>query len=268
MASAPASLSRRSFLRLPSSPRTPPAASVPASATRPVAPEAGVRRGERRSLGRGGHRRPRGAEREGRAARRAARPSPRRPPTPRASSSSSRRPWRRRSQPRVGRERRQGRSRRYPIRSRSRFPRGKPKPRPPRQQNPAARAPAPGCGPWRRRSGRGSRVAIQSVEADAAGGLVAKGSAEPNATVRLYLNQADLAKAKTQSDGRWSLTIKHGMTPGGYVMHADVIGPGGATAVASANTPFDYPAAPSPADGASPASRAPSNRPRPRPPIR
>jgi LysM domain len=93
----------------------------------------------------------------------------------------------------------------------------------------------------------GSLVAIHAVEADAAGGLVAKGSAEPNATVRLYLNQADVADAKTQSDGRWSLTIKHGMTPGGYVMHADVINPGGATVVASANTPFVYPAAPVPA---------------------
>src|SRR3984957_6460972 len=93
----------------------------------------------------------------------------------------------------------------------------------------------------------GSLVAIQAVEADAAGGLIAKGSAEPNATVRLYLNQADVADAKTQSDGRWSLTIKHGMTPGGYVMQADVINPGGATVVASANTPFVYPAAPVPA---------------------
>ena len=71
-----------------------------------------------------------------------------------------------------------------------------------------------------------SRVAIQSVEADAAGGLVAKGSAEPNATVRLYLNGANVADAKTQSDGRWSLTIKQGMTPGGYVMRADEIEPG------------------------------------------
>jgi nucleoid-associated protein YgaU len=93
----------------------------------------------------------------------------------------------------------------------------------------------------------GSLVAIQAVEADAAGGLIAKGSAEPNATVRLYLNQADVADAKTQSDGRWSLTIKHGMTPGGYVMHADVINPGGAAVVGSANTPFVYPAALGPA---------------------
>src|SRR6202789_836199 len=76
-----------------------------------------------------------------------------------------------------------------------------------------------------------SRVAIQSVEADAAGGLVAKGSAEPNATVRLYLNQAGLAEAKTQSDGRWSLTIQRGMSPGGYVMRADEIGHGDASVV-------------------------------------
>ena len=98
----------------------------------------------------------------------------------------------------------------------------------------------------------GSRVAIRSLEADAAGGLVAKGWAEPNATVRLYLNQADVADAKTQSDGRWSLTIKRGMTPGGYVIHADEINPGNAAVVASANTPFDYPAAPMPSAPSAP----------------
>jgi nucleoid-associated protein YgaU len=96
----------------------------------------------------------------------------------------------------------------------------------------------------------GSRVAIQSVEADTVGGLVAKGSAEPNATVRLYLNQADLAEAKTQSDGRWSLTIQRGMSPGGYVMRADEIGHGDASVVASADTPFDYPEAATPASPA------------------
>ena len=87
----------------------------------------------------------------------------------------------------------------------------------------------------------GARVAIQSVEADAPGGLVAKGSAQPNTTLRLYLNQADVAEAKTQSDGRWSLTIKSGISPGVYVIQADEINPSGATVVASANTPFDYP---------------------------
>jgi nucleoid-associated protein YgaU len=87
----------------------------------------------------------------------------------------------------------------------------------------------------------GARVAIQSVEADAPSGLMAKGLAQPNTTLRLYLNQADVAEAKTQSDGRWSLTIKGGMSPGNYVIQADEINPSGATVVASANIPFDYP---------------------------
>jgi nucleoid-associated protein YgaU len=101
-------------------------------------------------------------------------------------------------------------------------------------------------------SGSGSRVAIRSVEADAVGGLIAKGLAEPNAAVRLYLNDADVADAKTQADGRWSLTIKGGMTPGGYLMRADQISPGSSTVIASANTPFDYPAAPASASPAAP----------------
>jgi nucleoid-associated protein YgaU len=91
-----------------------------------------------------------------------------------------------------------------------------------------------------------ARVAVHSVETDAGGGLVAKGSAGPNATVRLYLNGADVGDVHTKPDGRWSLTINHGMTPGGYVMHADEINPGDASVVASAETPFDYPAAPAP----------------------
>ncbi len=100
-------------------------------------------------------------------------------------------------------------------------------------------------------SANGSRVAIHSVEADASGGLVAKGSAEPHATVRLYLNQAELAEAKTQSDGHWSFTIQRGMSPGGYVMRADEMSASGASVVASANAPFVYPDAPSPAPTAS-----------------
>jgi nucleoid-associated protein YgaU len=116
----------------------------------------------------------------------------------------------------------------------------------------------------------GSRVAIQSVEADASGGLVARGSAQPNTMLRLYLNQADVAEAKTQADGRWSLTIKSGMSPGGYVIQADEINPSGATVVASANTPFDYPdtpAAPALQAAAAPASAEPSSTSSPANPV-
>ncbi|MGB7973065.1 MAG: LysM peptidoglycan-binding domain-containing protein [Roseiarcus sp.] len=116
----------------------------------------------------------------------------------------------------------------------------------------------------------GARVAIQQVEAEAPGGLVAKGSAQPNTTLRLYLNQADIAEAKTQADGRWSLTIKGGMSPGTYVIQADEISPGGATVVASANTPFDYPdmpVAPVLQAAAGPASAEPSPSPSPADPV-
>jgi nucleoid-associated protein YgaU len=116
----------------------------------------------------------------------------------------------------------------------------------------------------------GARVAIRSVEADAPGGLVAKGSAQPNTTLRLYLNQADVAEAKTQSDGRWSLTIKSGISPGVYVIQADEINPSGATVVASANTPFDYPdmpTAPALQAAAAPASAEPSSTPSPADPV-
>src|SRR6185312_15427631 len=99
----------------------------------------------------------------------------------------------------------------------------------------------------------GARVTIQTVEADAEGGLFARGSAEPNATVRLYLNQAPIADARTQSDGHWSLTIRSGMAPGDYLMRADEIA--GSTVVASAGTPFAYPEAPA---SASPGALAPA----------
>jgi nucleoid-associated protein YgaU len=107
----------------------------------------------------------------------------------------------------------------------------------------------------------GARVAIQSVEADAPDGLFAKGSAEPNTTLRLYLNQADVAEAKTQADGRWSLTIKSGMSPGSYVVQADEISLTAPTVVASASTPFDYPdmpAVPALQAARTPASAQPS----------
>ena len=111
----------------------------------------------------------------------------------------------------------------------------------------------------------GARVAIQSVEAEAPGGLVAKGSAEPNTALRLYLNQADIAEARTQADGRWSLTIKGGMSPGGYVMQADEINPSSATVVASANTPFEYPDMPAAQAAAATAAASPAQSSAPSP---
>ncbi len=105
-------------------------------------------------------------------------------------------------------------------------------------------------------------VAIQSVEASASGGMLARGAARPNATVRLYVDDAFVGDAKTGSDGGWSLTIKRGMTPGGYAVRADEIDPGDAKVVARAEAPFTVPALNAPQNQASVAS-APAPAPSP-----
>ncbi|MGO9423147.1 LysM peptidoglycan-binding domain-containing protein [Roseiarcus sp.] len=99
-----------------------------------------------------------------------------------------------------------------------------------------------------------SPVAIRSVDASADGGLVARGSADPNATVRLYISGAYVGDARTKDDGRWSLTIEHGMTPGAYEVRADEIDPGSAKVVARADAPVSIPTLAAPEKPRSPAA--------------
>ena len=118
-----------------------------------------------------------------------------------------------------------------------------------RAEKPAEAAPTPAS----------DRLAIRSVEASAEGRLAARGGAEPNAVVRLYLNGAYVADAKTKADGRWSLTILRGMAPGAYLLRADEINPTDAKVVARAEAPFNIPAAPErAAANAASASAAPA----------
>ena len=104
--------------------------------------------------------------------------------------------------------------------------------------------------------GAAGPVAVQSMEASAGGRLVAKGAAPPNAVVRLYLSGAYIGDAKTKADGRWSLTIEHGLTPGAYNVRADEINPADATVEARAEAPFTYPAMA--ADAPAPPTSSPS----------
>jgi nucleoid-associated protein YgaU len=110
---------------------------------------------------------------------------------------------------------------------------------------PAPSSPAPMSSiavPVTAASGPAGPVAVQSIEASAGGRLVAKGEAAPNAVVRLYLSGAYVGDAKTKADGRWSLTIEHGLTPGAYEVRADQINPADAKVEARAEAPFTYPA--------------------------
>jgi nucleoid-associated protein YgaU len=91
----------------------------------------------------------------------------------------------------------------------------------------------------------GPQVWVEAVAATEAGRLVAKGGASPNALVRLYLNGAYLADVTAGPDGRWSLTIERGMTPGPYVIRADVVDSAGGSVAARAEVRFTYPKNPS-----------------------
>jgi nucleoid-associated protein YgaU len=99
------------------------------------------------------------------------------------------------------------------------------------------------------------QVFVETVEATEAGRLQVKGSAEPNATVRLYLNGSFVADASAGADRQWSLTIEHGMAPGLYTMRADEIDRADGRVLARAEAPFAYPLHPT-AAGPSLASAA------------
>ena len=95
------------------------------------------------------------------------------------------------------------------------------------------------------------RTAITGVAADAAGRMAVTGDAAPGALLRLYLNGAPLAAVTAGPDGRWSLTVEHGMTAGAYALRADEIDRTSAAVVSRAEAPFDFPdLGPAPATGA------------------
>jgi LysM repeat protein len=110
---------------------------------------------------------------------------------------------------------------------------------PPKAASPPP-APAAGSAPPVPPAGPLPAIAVKSVEVGPGGRFVAKGEAAPNATVRLYLSGAFVGDAKTKADGRWSLTIEHGMTQGAYKVRADEVRPDGSVQ-ARAEAPFDFP---------------------------
>jgi hypothetical protein len=125
---------------------------------------------------------------------------------------------------------------------------------------PVARIQPPAVlGPTAGQAGPG--VSVRTVEASAPGRLEVRGVAEPNSSLRLYLNGSPLADAAAGTDRRWSLTIEHGMSPGFYTFRADEIDRSNGAVSARAEVPFSYPLrlsnpSSSGATGAAPASSA------------
>lgn len=89
--------------------------------------------------------------------------------------------------------------------------------------------------------GQPTDLRIASVEAQQGGAFFASGVAPPGANLRLYLNESYVASVEPGADGKWSVRVERGMSPGGYRVRVDRVGPDG-RAVARVEAPFDYPA--------------------------
>ena len=88
--------------------------------------------------------------------------------------------------------------------------------------------------------GEASQVAIRTAEAGEDGAFCASGIAPAGGQVRLYLNEAFVAEVTATPEGRWSLNVGRGLTPGHYDVRADMVEAGGKVA-ARAQVPFDFP---------------------------
>ncbi|MFD1333907.1 peptidoglycan-binding protein, partial [Methylopila musalis] len=115
---------------------------------------------------------------------------------------------------------------------------------------PAAVAQAPAAATDGARADK--RLGIGVVEAEG-GRFFAQGEGPSGAQLRLYLNNAPVARAVIGADGAWSLRVEKGLAAGDYVVRADQLrGDGGVEARAEArfayapqaSAPFVAPAAP------------------------
>ena len=88
---------------------------------------------------------------------------------------------------------------------------------------------------------RQPRVIVAGVAVEDAGRLVVTGAASAGAFVNLYLNGSFLANVVAGKDGRWSVTVQHGMKGGAYAIRADEIDRAKDSVISRAEVPFNYP---------------------------
>jgi len=84
-------------------------------------------------------------------------------------------------------------------------------------------------------------VIVSGVAVEDAGRLVVTGAASAGAFVNLYLNGSFLANVVAGKDGRWSLTVQHGMKGGAYAIRADEVDRAKDSVISRAEVPFNYP---------------------------
>ncbi len=80
-------------------------------------------------------------------------------------------------------------------------------------------------------------LVLSAVDYDPSGQVVISGSATPDSTVLVYLDNALLGQAKADESGRWALTPESAVTPGLHRLRVDQVADDGSV-VARIETPF------------------------------
>lgn len=81
-------------------------------------------------------------------------------------------------------------------------------------------------------------LAVATVAKDQ-GRLTVSGTAAPDATVRVYFDDALIGETKAGSDGAWTLSATHDAGPGDHRVRVDQVAPADGTVTARAEVPFE-----------------------------
>ena len=84
---------------------------------------------------------------------------------------------------------------------------------------------------------RAPPAAVGKIDFDETGRTNLSGTAAPNATVRIYLDNALVGTTQADGDGNWSLTLDRDVAPGNYTLRIDQVHPDG-TVLARSELPF------------------------------
>jgi nucleoid-associated protein YgaU len=84
-------------------------------------------------------------------------------------------------------------------------------------------------------------VVVDAVEIEPGGKLHVSGRSQPDAAMRLYLNDSFVASVTAGADGRFAVTINEGVAPGSYRVRLDDVGSNSGAVRARAEVPFNVP---------------------------
>lgn len=81
-------------------------------------------------------------------------------------------------------------------------------------------------------------LVLEAVDYDENGNVIVSGRADPNSTVRIYLNDKPIGDARADGDGQWELRPNGSVAPGTYAMRIDQLDASGQVA-SRVEVPFE-----------------------------